>query len=66
MHHLDSYRAANLLIQQHGKDAKVHAVRRLQDMQGVGDEAGAWAWLSIFDAVLTLEATQPAEGQSTH
>ncbi len=33
MDSLDPYRAANLLIQQHGKDAKAHAVQRVQNMQ---------------------------------
>ncbi len=63
---LDSYRAANLLIQQHGTGAKAHAVQRMQDLRGAGAERGEWAWMAIFDAVLVLEATRPAEGTLTH
>ncbi len=63
---LDPYRAANLLINQYGAGAKAHAVQRVQDMREVGDERGEWAWMGIFDAVLVLEATQPADGELTH
>ncbi len=63
---LDPYRAANLIIQQHGQDAKAHAVQRMQDMRAADDERGEWAWISVFDAVLMLEATKPADGEGTH
>ena len=63
---LDPYRAANLLLQQHGKDAKAHAVQRVQNMRAAGDERGEWAWMGILDAVLVLEATKPAVGETTH
>ena len=66
MHPLDPYRAANLLIQQHGADAKAHAMQRVLDMRGTGDDTGETVWMGVFEAVLELQAMRPAEGQSTH
>ncbi len=66
MDRLDPYRAANLVIQQHGTGAKAHAVQRMQDMRAAGDERGEWAWMSVFEAVLVLEATKPADGEAMH
>ena len=57
---------ANLIIQQHGKDAKAHAVQRVQEMRAAGNICGEWAWMGVFDAVLTMEATRPAEGEQVH
>lgn len=48
---LDSYRAAKILIDQHGDAAKVYAGRRMQDLLNVGDEAGAAAWVDIAFAI---------------
>ena len=63
---LDPYRAANLLINQYGASAKAHAVKRVQDMRVAADERGEWAWMGIFDAILVLEATRPADGEAAH
>jgi hypothetical protein len=63
---LDPYRAANLLIQQHGGDAKTHAMQRVLDMRAAGDERGEWVWMGVFDAVLELQAIRPAEGGHVH
>ena len=62
----DPYRTANLIIQQYGKDAKAHAVQRMQEMRAVGNARGEWAWMGVLDAVLMVEATKPAEGEQTH
>jgi hypothetical protein len=62
----DPYRAAKLLIDQHGRDAKSHAMQRVLDMRAAGDERGEWVWMGVFDAVLELETTRPAGGQSVH
>ena len=48
---VDSYRAAKILIDQHGDGAKAHAGRRMQDLLNVGDEAGAAAWVDIAFAI---------------
>ncbi len=66
MHPVDLYRAANLLIQQHGAAAKEHAMQRALELRAAGDEPGEWTWLGVFDAVLELQSTKPAEGRATH
>jgi hypothetical protein len=63
---LDVYRAANLLIQQHGPAARSHAMDRALDMRTAGDEVGEATWLRVFDAVLELQSTTPAKGQGVH
>ena len=63
---LDRFRTANLLINHYGKCAKAHAVQRVQDMREAGDARGEWAWIGVFDAVLVLESTKPADGEVTH
>jgi hypothetical protein len=62
----DSYRAANLLIQQYGTEAKAHAMDRALALRAAGDQRGEWAWLGVFDAVLELQSTRRPEGQATH
>lgn len=57
----DSHRAAKLLIRQHGRAAKLLAMRLLLDMHAAGDEPGEAIWLRVFDAVLELEAVRPAQ-----
>ena len=66
MHPVDLYRAANILIQQHGATAKEQAMQRALDLRATGDEQGEWTWLGVFDAVLELQSIRPADGQSTH
>ena len=66
MQSLDIYRAANLLMQQHGPAARQHAMQRVLDMRGAGDDAGEMVWMGVFEAVLELQLTRPAVGQATH
>jgi hypothetical protein len=63
---LDVYRAANLLIQQYGCNAKSHAMDRALDMRTAGDQLGEGTWLRVFDAVMELQSTVPAKGQPVH
>jgi hypothetical protein len=48
---VDSYRAAKILIDQHGDEAKAHAGRRMQELLEQGDDAGAAAWVDIAFAI---------------
>jgi hypothetical protein len=48
---VDSYRAAKILIDQHGDGAKTYAGRRMQELLEQGDEAGAAAWVDIVFAI---------------
>jgi hypothetical protein len=63
---LDIYRAANLLVQQHRPNAKLHAIDRALDMRAAGDERGEVTWLRVFDAVLELQFLEPVKGQAVH
>ncbi len=56
---LNSYRVACLIIQQHGVGVKAYAAQGMQKMRAAGDERSGWAWMSVLDAVLALEATKP-------
>ena len=66
MHKLDPYRAAKLLIDQHGPSAKDHVIQRALELRSAGDEQGEWVWMGVFDAALELEAPRPVEGQAVH
>jgi len=53
---LDAYRAANLLIRQHGADAEIEAARKADLMLDRGDRDGEVLWLLIMRAIVTLQA----------
>jgi hypothetical protein len=59
---LDIWRAANLLIRQHGDLAEVEAARLADAMLDRGDRDGELVWLRIKRAILDLQAepTGPA------
>ena len=52
----DIWRAANLLIGQHGVDAEVVAARRADEMLDRGDYDGQTVWLRIRRAIVGLLA----------
>ena len=62
----DIYCSANLLLKQHGRAAQAHAAKRVQELKASGDEYGAWAWMSIIDAIGVLELSEPLDGRTTH
>ncbi len=59
---LDTWRAANLLIRQHGDDAELAAARRAELMLERGDLEGQTVWMRIRRAIVELQAlaTGPA------
>ncbi|HEY8609812.1 MAG TPA: hypothetical protein VIL69_00815 [Roseomonas sp.] len=62
---IDSYRAAKILIDQHGEGAKAQASRRMQELLDQGDEAGAAAWVDITFAIgEMLRAPLPGEARN--
>ncbi len=63
---LDPWRAANLLLQQHGNDAAAHAMQRALDLRAAGDERGAAVWLKVFDCIHDLQRRQPPQGSMPH
>jgi hypothetical protein len=52
---LDIWRAANLLIRQHGPDAEIEAARKADLMLDRGDGDGEVLWLLIMRAIVTLQ-----------
>jgi hypothetical protein len=52
----DIWRAANLLIGQHGADAEIIAARRADEMLERGDRDDQLVWQRIRQAIVELEA----------
>jgi len=52
---LDIYRAAKLLIDQHGQDAPIRAAERADQLLEEGDTEGAAIWRSILAAIEELQ-----------
>ena len=63
---LDIYRAANLLVKQHGEDAPIHAAMRADAMLEKGDLDGYAVWKRILRAVEELRRTKPGPGVRVH
>ena len=59
----DIFRAAKLLIDQHGDDAPMRAGRQSDELQDAGDEAGAMIWRRILETIEELQRTR-REGES--
>ena len=57
----DIWRAASLLLREHGADAEVVAARRADEMLDRGDIEGQRVWLRISRAISELQA--PATGR---
>ncbi len=63
---LDIWRAANLLVKQHGEDASVEAAMRADAMLEAGDLDGLATWKRILRAVGELQETAPKSGEAVH
>ena len=64
---LDIYRAANLLLKQHGDEAPIHAAMRADDLLNAGDLEGWAVWLRILlRATTKLLETGPRCDETTH
>jgi hypothetical protein len=57
---LDIWRAANLLMREHGTDAGLEAARRQDLMLDRGDDEGRLVWARIRRAVEALQAPPPS------
>lgn len=60
---LDAYRCAKLLLDQHGRDAELHAAMRADELEAAGDEAGRRAWMLILAALDELVRTERRQGE---
>jgi hypothetical protein len=53
---IDIWRAATLLVRQHGDDAEIVAAQRSDEMLDRGERDGQLVWLRIMRAVAELQA----------
>lgn len=60
---LDAYRCAKLLLDQHGRDAELHAVMCVKELDAAGDETGRRAWMLILSALDELVRTERRPGE---
>jgi hypothetical protein len=59
---LDIYRAAKLLIDQHGQEAPIRAAERADELLETGDCDGAGVWRAIMGAIEELQrGPEPGE-----
>ena len=63
---LDIYRSANLLVNQHGQDAPIHAAMRADAMLDKGDLDGCAVWKRILRAVEELQTKAAKSGEAVH
>ena len=57
----DIWRAANLLIREHGAEAEIVAARRADEMLERGDQEGRFVWLRIRRAIVEMQAVPGAK-----
>lgn len=62
----DVWRAANLLIKQHGDDAPIHAAMRADELLAEGDLEGVAIWKAIIRAIDELLTKERPQGTSIH
>ncbi len=63
---LDVYRSAQLLIDQHGGEAPIHAAMQADAMLDKGNLDGAAVWRRIVGAINELLADAPAGDARVH
>ena len=60
---IDVWRAATLLVRQHGFDALLVAAQRADDLLAQGDLEGQSIWKKIVEAIRELQRTTPSDGE---
>ena len=63
---LDIYRAATVLVHEHGPDAPIPAATRADAMLEAGDLDGYAVWRRILRAVGELQRGEPGPGEAVH
>ena len=56
---MDIWRAAKLLVDQHGADAPIKAAQRVDELLVASDMEGRSVWLRILEAVNEALGTKP-------
>jgi hypothetical protein len=62
----DIYRSAQVLIREHGDDAKATAQSRANAFWDKGDDDGAAVWMRIAGAIEELQKTSPGTTDRSH
>ncbi len=60
---LDIYRAAQVLVKQHGEDAPIEAAMRADATLEAGDPDGYAMWKRIRRLIEALQGTEPKSGE---
>ncbi len=63
---LDIYRAAAILVKQHGEDAPIEAAMRADAMLEAGDLDDYAVWKRVLRAVEELQGAGPGPGEVVH
>ena len=63
---IDIYRAAKLLIDKHGDDAQLRAIKRTIKMLDSGDVDGYAVWKRIVDAIDDMQRETLRPGEHRH
>ena len=63
---LDIYRSAQVLIDQHGEDAAIHAAMRADEMLKAGNIESQAVWKRVLAAVDELQDRERPAGAVTH
>ena len=63
---LDIYRAANLIVKRHGRDASIEAAMRADAMLEAGDLDGYTVWKRVLKAVEEWQRAEPGPSATVH
>ncbi len=66
MDDIDIYRSAKLLIDKHGDEAAIIAIKRATEMLDAGDVDGYAVWKRIVDAIKDMQRETPRPGEQRH
>ncbi len=66
MDDIDIFRSAKLLIDRHGDDAQLVAIKRATKMLDAGDVDGYAVWKRIVDAIKDVQRETPRPGEHQH
>ncbi len=63
---IDIWRAANVLVKQHGEDAAIIAAQRADALLAEGDVEGQRVFKEIVKAINELQSTEPTANEWRH
>ena len=66
MDDIDIFRSAKLLIDRHGNEASIIAIKRATKMLDDGDVAGYAVWKRVVVAIKDMQRETPRPGEQRH